>query len=77
MYKASLSQPDLSIDHGIYIQRGFAGTVPHLNIYRWCDDDDEGPHKLDPMGRKDDDDEVEDDDGLCGDSILIYTGERL
>jgi len=34
VYKASLSQPDLSIDHGVYIQRGFAGTVPHLNIYR-------------------------------------------
>ena len=36
IYKASLSQPDLSIDHGgVYVQRGFAGTIPHLNIYRW------------------------------------------
>jgi len=35
VYKASLSQPDLSIDPGgVYIQRGFAGAVPHLNIYR-------------------------------------------
>lgn len=34
VYKASLSQPDLSMEQGVYVQRGYGAGSSHWNIYR-------------------------------------------
>merc|ERR1719350_1499454 len=34
VFKASLSQPDLSLDPGLFVQRGYGAAGHHINIYR-------------------------------------------